>query len=47
MPVTIYHKPKCSKSRATLALLAQRGIKPVVVEYPKTLFSAADLKRIL
>ena len=47
MAVTIYHNPKCSKSRATLELLSQRGVEPVVVEYLKTPFSVADLKRIL
>lgn len=33
MSVTIYHNPRCSKSRETLALLQNQGIKPVVVEY--------------
>ena len=36
MAVTIYHNPRCSKSRQTLALLETRGIKPRVVEYLKT-----------
>jgi len=36
MPVTIYHNPKCSKSRQTLELLRERGIEPRVVEYLKT-----------
>jgi arsenate reductase len=36
MPVTIYHNPKCSKSRQTLELLRARGIEPQVVEYLKT-----------
>jgi arsenate reductase len=31
--VTIYHNPRCSKSRQTLALLQDRGIEPKVVEY--------------
>jgi len=44
---TIYHNPKCSKSRATLALLQQRGIEPKIVEYLKTPPSAAELKSIL
>lgn len=47
MSVTIYHNPKCSKSRQTLALLAQRGIEPRVVEYLKTPPSAAELDAIL
>ncbi|MBE9608374.1 arsenate reductase (glutaredoxin) [Chitinilyticum piscinae] len=36
MSVTIYHNPRCSKSRETLALLEQRGITPQVIEYLKT-----------
>jgi arsenate reductase len=32
----IYHNPRCSKSRATLALLQQRGVEPDIVEYLKT-----------
>lgn len=41
--VTIYHNPRCSKSRETLELLRQRGIEPQVVEYLKTPPSAEDL----
>ena len=33
MRVTIYHNPRCSKSRQTLALLKQRGLKPEIIEY--------------
>ena len=33
MPVTIYHNPRCSKSRQTLQLLRDRGVEPTVVEY--------------
>lgn len=32
----IYHNPRCSKSRQTLALLQENGIEPEVVEYLKT-----------
>ena len=32
---TIYHNPRCSKSRATLAILEQEGIDYSVVEYLK------------
>ncbi|ODR97509.1 arsenate reductase [Methyloceanibacter stevinii] len=47
MTVTIYHNPRCSKSRQTLALIEERGVEPVIVEYLKTPPSAADLKAIL
>ncbi|MGH6735091.1 MAG: arsenate reductase (glutaredoxin) [Methyloceanibacter sp.] len=47
MTVTIYHNPRCAKSRATLALIEERGVKPKIVEYLKTPPSAAELKRIL
>ncbi|MBK8174999.1 MAG: arsenate reductase (glutaredoxin) [Rhodospirillales bacterium] len=30
---TIYHNPRCSKSRATLTLLRERGIEPRIVAY--------------
>ena len=33
LDVTIYHNPRCSKSRETLALLRARGIEPTIVEY--------------
>lgn len=45
--VTIYHNPRCSKSRETLALLEARGIKPVIIEYLKSPPSGTELKRIL
>ena len=47
MSVTIYHNPRCSKSRQTLALLEKRGVKPTVIEYLVTPPSAAELKRIV
>jgi len=36
MRVTIYHNPKCAKSRETLKLLESRGIEPTIIEYLKT-----------
>lgn len=45
--VTIYHNPRCTKSRDTLALLEKHGLAPRVIEYLKTPPSAADLKSIL
>ena len=45
--LTIYHNPKCSKSRETLRLLRGRGIEPRVVEYLKTPPTAAELAAIV
>jgi arsenate reductase (glutaredoxin) len=36
MNVTIYHNPRCSKSRQTLQALEEKGIQPKVIEYLKT-----------
>ena len=47
MPVTLFHNPRCSKSRQTLELLRNRGIEPTVVEYLKTPPDAAQLEEIL
>ena len=41
--VTIYHNPRCSKSRETLKLIEDKGIAPRVVEYLKTPPTAAEL----
>ena len=45
--LTIYHNPKCSKSRKTLELLRERGHEPEVIEYLKTGVSRPDLQDIL
>ncbi|CNI91001.1 putative arsenate reductase [Yersinia frederiksenii] len=45
--VTIYHNPRCTKSRETLALLEQHGIKPQVVLYLDTPPSVTTLKELL
>ena len=47
MSVTIYHNPRCSKSRQTLALLRERGIEPEIVEYLKTPPDAETLGALL
>jgi len=47
MSVTIYHNPRCGKSRQTLALLEDRGVKPDIIEYLKTPPDRATLKRLL
>jgi arsenate reductase len=44
--LTIYHNPRCSKSRETLQLLRDAGIEPRVVEYLKTPPTAAELDAI-
>jgi len=45
--VTLYHNPRCSKSRQALALLKEKGVTPTIVEYLSEPPSAAELKRIL
>ena len=47
MALTLYHNPRCSKSRQTLALLQERGRDPRIIEYLKTPPSAAELTGIL
>ncbi len=44
--VTIYHNPRCSKSRQTLALLEEHGINPTVIEYLNTTLDAESLASI-
>ena len=44
---TIYHNPRCSKSRQTLAILHDRGIEPEIIEYLVAPPSAEELKDIL
>ena len=45
--ITFYHNPRCSKSRATLALLEQQGVQADIVEYLKTPPTATELEKIL
>lgn len=45
--VTIYHNPRCSKSRQTLALLEENGVKPEVVLYLETPPNADALRGLL
>lgn len=47
MAVTMYHNPRCNTSRKTLALLREKGVEPLIIEYLKTPPSAAELKKIL
>ena len=45
MSITIYHNPRCSKSRKTLELLEQAGVTPTIVEYLKSPPEAATTLR--
>lgn len=47
MTVTIYHNPRCSKSRQTLALLEEQGLAPKIVLYLQDAPSRATLKGLV
>jgi arsenate reductase len=47
MSITMYHNPRCSKSREALQLLQDRGVSPQIVEYLRTPPDAAALRDIL
>ena len=44
---TIYHNPRCSKSRATLALLEENGVAPDVVLYLESPLTVSDIEALL
>ena len=46
-PVKIYHNPRCSKSRQTLALIEAAGVEPEVVLYLESPPTESELDRIL
>ena len=45
--LTIYHNPRCRKSRETLALIENAGVEVEIVEYLKEIPTAAEIKSIL
>jgi arsenate reductase len=45
--LTLYHNPRCSKSRGALELLEARGLTPNVVRYHETPLNAAQIKALL
>ena len=47
MTVTIWHNPRCIKSRQTLELLRKRGIEPTIREYLKQPPGKADVERLM
>jgi len=44
--LTIYHNPRCSKSRQTLRIIKDHGIKPTIIEYLKTPLDEYGLENI-
>jgi len=46
MTIKIYHNPRCSKSRQTLALLTERGVTPEIIEYLKDVPTEAEIRKI-
>jgi len=47
MKVTIWHNPRCSKSRQTLQILRDQGIEPVIIEYLKDPPDSEEIRRVL
>ncbi|WBG66090.1 arsenate reductase (glutaredoxin) [Pseudomonas citronellolis] len=45
--LTLFHNPRCSKSRGALELLEARGLAPTIVRYLETPPSAAELQALL
>jgi arsenate reductase len=45
--VTIYHNPRCSKSRNTLALLQENGVQPKIVLYLETPPDSSEIRALL
>jgi len=45
--VKIYHNPRCSKSRQTLALIQEQGIEPEIINYLETPPSVDELTTVL
>lgn len=47
MQVTIYHNPRCSKSRETLKLIREKGVEPEIIEYLKDTPTASEIAGLL
>ena len=47
MTVTIWHNPRCSKSRQTLELLNKKGVKPTIREYLKEPPSKSEVETLI
>ena len=46
-PITIYHNPRCSKSRQTLKLIEDAGIQPEIVLYLETPPNKTQIETLL
>lgn len=47
MAITIWHNPRCGKSRQTLELLRKKGVEPVIREYLKAPPSKAEVEKLI
>ncbi len=47
LDITIWHNPRCSKSRQTLALLEEHGIHPKIVQYLETPPDQAAIRAVI
>lgn len=47
MDITIYHNPRCSKSRQTLALIEEAGYEPTLVKYMEDPLSASEIQTLM
>ncbi len=45
--ITIYHNPRCSKSRQALELIQKKGLEPKIILYLQTPPSASELAKII
>lgn len=45
--LTIYHNPRCSKSRASLSMLEEKGLNPTIIKYLETPPDRQELTEIL
>ncbi len=47
MTITIYHNPKCSKSRETLVIIREAGIEPNIIEYLKYPLNVEQITQLI
>ena len=47
MTITIWHNPRCSKSRETLELIRKKGVEPAIREYLKEPPSKAEIEKLI